>query len=114
MQPTSESTLASHPDVDNSCSQTLNSSTASRRTEKYSYATGSKSDSRMKGKMKEDEDDNIKGFVFEYFSGLWDSQNPVSEFDAVDVIGTVVDIGHIVPLNWAGVKKLRRTLMNAP
>nr|GEY88109.1 replication protein A 70 kDa DNA-binding subunit B [Tanacetum cinerariifolium] len=97
----------------------------------------------MKGKMKEDEDysgrlpllphkfkislrkntivtriapidDNIKGFVFEYFSGLCDSQNPVSEFDAVDVIGTVVDIGHIVPLNWAGVKKLRRTLMNDP
>nr|GFB05001.1 replication protein A 70 kDa DNA-binding subunit B [Tanacetum cinerariifolium] len=59
-------------------------------------------------------DDNIKGFVFEYFSGLWDSQNPVSEFDAVDVIGTVMDIRHIVPLNWAGVKKLRRTLMNDP
>nr|GEV43767.1 replication protein A 70 kDa DNA-binding subunit B [Tanacetum cinerariifolium] len=142
MEPTSESTLASHPDLDISCSQTLNSSTASRRTEKCSYATGSQSDSRMKGKMKEDEDnsgrlpllahkfkislcknsivtriapidDNIKVFVFEYFIGLWDSQKLVSEFDAVDVIRTVVDIGHIVPLNWAGVKKLRRTLMNA-
>ncbi|GJW69152.1 replication protein A 70 kDa DNA-binding subunit B [Tanacetum coccineum] len=50
-------------------------------------------------------DDNFIGFVNEPFTRILDTNNEYHEHDCVDVIGTVVSIGNIVPANGYGCSK---------
>ncbi|GKE00120.1 replication protein A 70 kDa DNA-binding subunit B, partial [Tanacetum coccineum] len=56
-------------------------------------------------------DDNLIGFVNEPFSRILDTNNEYHDHDCVDVIGTVVSIGDIVPINGYGCSKVRRTVV---
>ncbi|GKD74752.1 replication protein A 70 kDa DNA-binding subunit B, partial [Tanacetum coccineum] len=56
-------------------------------------------------------DDNFIGFVNEPFSRILDSNNEYHDHDCVDVIGIVVSIGNIVPINGYGCSKVRRTVV---
>ncbi|GKC75398.1 replication protein A 70 kDa DNA-binding subunit B [Tanacetum coccineum] len=56
-------------------------------------------------------DDNFIGFVNEPFSRILDSNNEYHDHDCVDVIGTIVSIGNIVPMNGYGCSKVRRTIV---
>ncbi|GKA58162.1 replication protein A 70 kDa DNA-binding subunit B [Tanacetum coccineum] len=56
-------------------------------------------------------DENMIGFVNEPFSRILDTNNEYHEHDCVDVIGTVVSIGKIVPVNGHGCSKARRTVV---
>ncbi|GJU51172.1 retrovirus-related pol polyprotein from transposon TNT 1-94 [Tanacetum coccineum] len=56
-------------------------------------------------------DDNLIGFVNEPFSRILDTNNEYHDHDCVDVIGTVVSIGDIIPVNGYGCSKVRRTVV---
>ncbi|GJT93150.1 replication protein A 70 kDa DNA-binding subunit B [Tanacetum coccineum] len=56
-------------------------------------------------------DDNIIVFVNEPFLRILDTNNDYHDHDCVDVIGTVVSIGDIVPINGYGCSKVRRTVV---
>ncbi|GKC98549.1 replication protein A 70 kDa DNA-binding subunit B [Tanacetum coccineum] len=56
-------------------------------------------------------DDNFIGFVNEPFSRILDTNNEYHDHDCVDVIGTVVLIGDIVPVNGYGCSKVCRTVV---
>ncbi|GJZ70135.1 replication protein A 70 kDa DNA-binding subunit B, partial [Tanacetum coccineum] len=57
-------------------------------------------------------DTNTNGFILEPFNHLLDPEHhEYYENDAVDVIGSVVGIGDIVPVMYAVGKKIRRTIV---
>ncbi|GJT44621.1 replication protein A 70 kDa DNA-binding subunit B [Tanacetum coccineum] len=56
-------------------------------------------------------DENFIGFVNEPFTRILDPNNQYHEHDSVDVVGTVVAIGNIIPVNGYGCSKIRRTVV---
>ncbi|GJS11220.1 replication protein A 70 kDa DNA-binding subunit B [Tanacetum coccineum] len=56
-------------------------------------------------------DDNLIGFVNEPFSRILGTNNEYHDHDCVDVIGSVVSVGDIVPVNGYGYSKVRRTVV---
>ncbi|GKD50015.1 replication protein A 70 kDa DNA-binding subunit B, partial [Tanacetum coccineum] len=56
-------------------------------------------------------DDNVHGFVLEPFNRLLDESRVYHEHEAVDVIGFVVAIGDLVPVQSSVGQKIRRTVV---
>nr|GEX83027.1 replication protein A 70 kDa DNA-binding subunit B [Tanacetum cinerariifolium] len=56
-------------------------------------------------------DENFIGFVNEPFTRILDPNNQYHEHDSVDVVGTVVAIGNIIPVNGYGCSKICRTVV---
>ncbi|GJU15530.1 hypothetical protein Tco_1143496 [Tanacetum coccineum] len=132
---TKKSNIAYAPDVDfepNSCSKTrigIHSSTSSRSgltppLRKLTKSSSSLQKSHPKGNTGmhastiessstgievtriEQIDENFIGFVNEPFTRVLDTNNEYHGHDCVDVIGTVVAIGNIVPVNGYGCSKM--------
>nr|GEX90122.1 hypothetical protein [Tanacetum cinerariifolium] len=56
-------------------------------------------------------DDNVNGFILEPFNRLLDGTRQYHEHEAIDIIGSVVAIGDIVPVQSAAGRKIRRTVI---
>nr|GEX79218.1 NUDIX hydrolase 1-like [Tanacetum cinerariifolium] len=56
-------------------------------------------------------DENFNGFILEPFNRLLDSTRHYHEHEGVDVIGYVVAIGDVVPVQSAAGRKIRRTVV---
>ncbi|GKB25520.1 replication protein A 70 kDa DNA-binding subunit B, partial [Tanacetum coccineum] len=56
-------------------------------------------------------DNNVNGFILEPFNRLLDGTRQYHEHEAVDIIGSVVAIGDIVPVQSAAGRKIRRTVV---
>ncbi|KAL6524743.1 hypothetical protein OROMI_030336 [Orobanche minor] len=56
-------------------------------------------------------DNNVNGFILEPFNRLLNSTSQYHEHEAVDVIGSVIAIGDIVPVMSAAGRKIRRTVV---
>nr|GFB41992.1 hypothetical protein [Tanacetum cinerariifolium] len=56
-------------------------------------------------------DENLNGFIFEPFNRLLDGTRHYHEHEAVDVIGSVVAIGDVVPVQSAVGRKIQRTVV---
>ncbi|GKD25141.1 replication protein A 70 kDa DNA-binding subunit B, partial [Tanacetum coccineum] len=59
----------------------------------------------------DDFDNNVNGFILEPFNRLLDGTRQYHEHEAVDIIGSVVAIGDIVPVQSAAGRKIRRTVV---
>ncbi|GJV15049.1 replication protein A 70 kDa DNA-binding subunit B [Tanacetum coccineum] len=56
-------------------------------------------------------DDNVHGFILEPFNRLLDKARVYHEHEVVDVIGSVVAIGDVVPVQSSIGRKIRRTVV---
>ncbi|GJV58098.1 replication protein A 70 kDa DNA-binding subunit B [Tanacetum coccineum] len=56
-------------------------------------------------------DDNLHGFILEPFNRLLDEARVYHEHENVDVIGSVVAIGDVVPVQSSAGRKIRRTVV---
>ncbi|GJU86869.1 replication protein A 70 kDa DNA-binding subunit B [Tanacetum coccineum] len=59
----------------------------------------------------DDFDNNVNGFILEPFNRLLDGTRQYHEHEAVDIIGSVVAIGDVVPVQSAAGRKIRRTVV---
>ncbi|GKB84698.1 replication protein A 70 kDa DNA-binding subunit B [Tanacetum coccineum] len=57
-------------------------------------------------------DNNVNGFILEPFNRLLDGTREYHKHEAVDIIGSVMAIGDIVPVQSAAGRKIRRTWAN--
>ncbi|GJV68051.1 replication protein A 70 kDa DNA-binding subunit B [Tanacetum coccineum] len=56
-------------------------------------------------------DDNVHGFIFEPFNRLLDEGCVYHDHEVVDVIGLVVAIGDVVPVQSSAGRKIRRSVV---
>ncbi|GJQ90766.1 retrovirus-related pol polyprotein from transposon TNT 1-94 [Tanacetum coccineum] len=56
-------------------------------------------------------DENLNGFILEPFNRLLDGTHHYHKHEAVDVIGSVVAIGDVVPVQSTAGRKIRRTVV---
>nr|GEX51720.1 retrovirus-related Pol polyprotein from transposon TNT 1-94 [Tanacetum cinerariifolium] len=56
-------------------------------------------------------DENLNGFILKPFNRLLDGTRHYHEHEAVDVIGSVVAIGDVVPVQFTAGRKIRRTVV---
>nr|GEV78855.1 hypothetical protein [Tanacetum cinerariifolium] len=56
-------------------------------------------------------DENLNGFILEPFNRLLDGTRHYHEHEAVDVIGSIVAIGDVFPIQSAAGRKIRRTVV---
>nr|GEW02522.1 hypothetical protein [Tanacetum cinerariifolium] len=56
-------------------------------------------------------DENLNGFILEPFNCLLDGTRHYHEHEAVDVIGSVVAIGDVIPVQSAAGRKIQRTVV---